>query len=86
MYARAQQQRLLFRYEQVKQGKLAKRPTRGSCGRLFAVTLYTTLALYVAIQHFFQLTNDCSRASLDAKWLFVLDGAVFNAVGAQPRI
>jgi hypothetical protein len=86
MYSRVQQLRLPFRYEQVKQGKLAKRPTRGSCGRLFAVTLYTTFALLVAIQHLFHLTNDYSRVSHDEKRLFILNRAAFDAVIAQLRI
>jgi hypothetical protein len=77
-------QRILrFRYEQVKQGKLAKRWRRGSSGRVFVVTaLYATLSLGVTVRQLLHLGCCCRRARLDAKRLFVPDGAAFDAVSA----
>jgi hypothetical protein len=47
-----------------------------------AVTIYTTLTLYVAVSYLLYLANDGSRAFFDAERLFVLERAAFDAVGA----
>jgi hypothetical protein len=53
--------------------------TEGSCRCTLVVTVYSTVALTVAVSNLLHLADDSRRACLNAERLFVLEGAAFNA-------